>query len=1261
MAKLSELEAELARIKAEKARREKEPEIKTSQVSSIPVKSSLANIISKEDSSWITEGNDKNVLPEDVFSQVNNSTPPPREVKDYSKTEDYIVEPFKAGHIDSTIGMASDISQGIKGGSKYQMHMDAWSDPIDSILDKQRKKEIIQDMAYMTGQQLSDIPALLGLAFVTAPTGFQAPLTFGGYEALRGGLQRKRDTGEVGFKETLKDAGKGALMGSAFVFGKGLSHVMAGGLTKIPAIVSPKLVGSSKLYKFQKAVGGTAGFVGGNEAMARTGAAVDGREFEDSERWMNLMTAGVFDLSAMGGRKINQKIFKSLKSDTPVIDETTALRADNAEIADSMARAVVDNYVEQAVKRGKPTSEASADWINNLESVMYNHKMSKDKTIKGRDLLVERLKNPEVKTQVIEDMGNYFWEHTGEKPYFIGENGKINDYGRYHVMSPEQLTAEGARLVDESYYVPMIEQHSRIQAIENIRERKLSSDLKDQSKVKEQLGGFSRKDVFKQVDPVVKNYIKNKEFDLREKYYKDHITEFSPESAEVLRKQKLTPIEEMESMVERSNAGAPISAVENWFYRSTRTAPNIIRRLGAESYRFLYEGAREAEAVHTQMMRHREKELRGVIKDLTPKEQHQAMLAMIRKQEKRNKSGETENVGEKLIQKLIDKGRIDEKDALSYEDLNPKQQRLVDHIFKTNSDLKDMLNNTRAINDLGAFKGFDEYIQLVTEKGEIPNDRALQPWFIEKKLQGKDVHKNTLLKKRFGANSRVNLDPFEVQMAYMRMAEKVINLSPVAKTWVDFADVLKAKNPAMADYIRDTGKYWAGEIADMTPGKNIIHALSNNLFISYLSMGVNTILQQPTALGNTIAEYGLANVVEAAKVIAESKIYGKDNTAKNNMLQSAVLKSAVFDASYGDLSQQKSKKKWLVDKGMAPMKMLDLISREITFETARKYYIDKGLSDKDAKFYADEAVNRTQGSGSRLDIAKMQRLAMGKLFLSFQTFAIANINYITSDMMGDDPLFKQIRVFDTIEKADSFAKEHGLEVKPQNITGKGTVYAVYEPKVLEAHTEAMLKVLRYAVFASVANTAFGMAKNTLPFLNINQPFIAPVDTAMESLYGYNTADAIMQSEKYKDNVDKPARMHDRYDKYGVRHRTPESPAQKIARVGTDVALNASKIVPVAGGFLSGQGGGATISSVNRIGQDLARAKETGKAIDYVSLANTSTVLAGNPIYQPSKYMIKAYKEMEKARKENAIENKKRGSWKPDWKVKANWKPNWKPK
>ena len=249
---------------------------------------------------------------------------------------------------------------------------------------------------------------------------------------------------------------------------------------------------------------------------------------------------------------------------------------------------------------------------------------------------------------------------------------------------------------------------------------------------------------------------------------------------------------------------------------------------------------------------------------------------------------------------------------------------------------------------------------------------------------------------------------------------------------------------------------------------------------------------------------------------------------------------------------------------------------------------------------------------------------------------------MTSDMMGDDPLFKQIRVFDTIEKADSFAKEHGLEVKPQNITGKGTVYAVYEPKVLEAHTAAMLKVLRYAVFASVANTAFGIAKNTLPFLNLNQPFIAPVDTAMESLYGYNTADAIMQSKKYKDNVGKATRMHDRYDKYGVRHRTPETPAQKIARVGTDITLNASKVVPVVGGFLTGQGGGATISSINRIGQDLSRAKETGKASDYVSLANTATVLAGNPVYQPTKYMIKAYKEMEKARKENAIENKKRG-------------------
>ena len=180
----------------------------------------------------------------------------------------------------------------------------------------------------------------------------------------------------------------------------------------------------------------------------------------------------------------------------------------------------------------------------------------------------------------------------------------------------------------------------------------------------------------------------------------------------------------MEAIVERSNAKSPISAVENWFFRNTRTAPNIIRRLGSEAFRFLYEGAREAEALHTQMMKVRESGLKEVIKDLNPKEQHQAMLAMLRKQEKFNKKGEAENVGEKLIEKLIDNGRIDKNDALLYEELNPKQKRLVDHMFKTNSDLKDMLNNTRAINDLGAFKGFDEYIQLITEKGEIPNDRA---------------------------------------------------------------------------------------------------------------------------------------------------------------------------------------------------------------------------------------------------------------------------------------------------------------------------------------------------------------------------------------------------------------------------------------------------------------------------------------------------------------------------------------------------------
>ena len=196
-----------------------------------------------------------------------------REVKDYSKTEDWIADPMRAGTIDSILGKTADVADDIKGGSGYRTDSSAWADavshPIDTFTSKEKTKKIVQDLAYLTGQQLADLPVILGIGAVT---GGSLGMAMGGASALHGGLERKRDAGEAGVLETAKDFGKGYAGGTVLRIGMGLTRFPAGLATKsalTKAGVSEKIAN-----KVASGVANTTGFLAGNEAMMQTQAMI---------------------------------------------------------------------------------------------------------------------------------------------------------------------------------------------------------------------------------------------------------------------------------------------------------------------------------------------------------------------------------------------------------------------------------------------------------------------------------------------------------------------------------------------------------------------------------------------------------------------------------------------------------------------------------------------------------------------------------------------------------------------------------------------------------------------------------------------------------------------------------------------------------------------------------------------------------------------------------------------------------------------------
>ena len=72
------------------------------------------------------------------------------------------VDKFRLGIQDSTPGKVNDIIVGVQGGSGYQIHKDSWG--FKELMDSEKRKNVLNDLAYITGQQL--VIFLLYLALV---------------------------------------------------------------------------------------------------------------------------------------------------------------------------------------------------------------------------------------------------------------------------------------------------------------------------------------------------------------------------------------------------------------------------------------------------------------------------------------------------------------------------------------------------------------------------------------------------------------------------------------------------------------------------------------------------------------------------------------------------------------------------------------------------------------------------------------------------------------------------------------------------------------------------------------------------------------------------------------------------------------------------------------------------------------------------------------------------------------------------------------
>jgi hypothetical protein len=292
-------------------------------------------------------------------------------------------------------------------------------------------------------------------------------------------------------------------------------------------------------------------------------------------------------------------------------------------------------------------------------------------------------------------------------------------------------------------------------------------------------------------------------------------------------------------------------------------------------------------------------------------------------------------------------------------------------------------------------------------------------------------------KKRNVSDIPIELDPFTALERFVDYTIDEIHLSPIAALAKDLANVklprvdqpkgkisLSEWNP----YLSQMLSRWSDQILGKDPVSTAMSntnplfslakdRLSKNLVVATIGGSLRTVLVQPTSymigvptmLDMRSTGYGLWRLLS-------------DRTdAKKN---SSVLAIREADYAFSELAEYikqgkiSGTKAYLAEKSLAPMKWVDSVMAEASWNAA-KYYGEKrlNLQGKELYRFADDVVERTQGLGIRGAVSNVQSSAAMKWLTLLQTFAIADFNLIARDVLGiKNPELNQTQTIKRVAK-----------------------------------------------------------------------------------------------------------------------------------------------------------------------------------------------------------------------------------------------------
>ena len=280
-------------------------------------------------------------------------------------------------------------------------------------------------------------------------------------------------------------------------------------------------------------------------------------------------------------------------------------------------------------------------------------------------------------------------------------------------------------------------------------------------------------------------------------------------------------------------------------------------------------------------------------------------------------------------------------------------------------------------------------------------------------------------KKRNVSDIPIELDPFKAIEKYSGYGLDEIHVSPVAALAKELAYVklphpsgkgkvtLREWNPALSLMLSKWSDSIVGKDSTATAMANtnpLIHkgleSLSKNLVLATIGGSLRTIFVQPssyviavpTLLDTRSTLYGLGRLVA-------DRAFGREASLAKK--KSSVLAIREFDLAYSEWTDYVQRglatglKDWVGDKSMAPMKWVDGVVAEASWNAGYHYGKERlKLGGDDLIHFADDVVEKTQGMGIKGGVSDIQTGKVTKWLTLLQTFGIADFNFIIRDVLG---------------------------------------------------------------------------------------------------------------------------------------------------------------------------------------------------------------------------------------------------------------------